>query len=212
MLLDNGIWESRTLPTVTAKRAGLLLDRDGVVVKEVQYLGRPQDVRLEHGIEAVLDWMASQRVPVAVTTNQAGIARGLYGWAEFEAVETEIARQLGPHAAAVEYTIACPFHPDFTPGYSEKLAYWRKPGPGMLLRAIEQLNLDAPSSWMIGDKASDIAAARAAGLRQAIHVLSGHGRSERTAALEIASGTFRVVEAADNIEALAVLRESICRS
>jgi D-glycero-D-manno-heptose 1,7-bisphosphate phosphatase len=208
MLIDAGIWISRAPMPPTTPRAGLLLDRDGVVVKEVQYLGRADDVALENGIAELVSWAASRVMPVAVVTNQAGIARGLYDWPQFEAVEAEIARRLAATGNSIDLTVACPFHPDFTPGYGERQAYWRKPGPGQLELALTYLSLDPTSSWMIGDKASDIAAARNAGLPRAIHVLSGHGRTERPAARALASAEFQVIEARDNIEALAILKSA----
>jgi D-glycero-D-manno-heptose 1,7-bisphosphate phosphatase len=208
MLLESDIWISSPAKLSTKERQGLLLDRDGVVAKEVRYLSRAEDVELESGIEDLLSWAKSRKMPVAVATNQAGIARGFYGWTEFEAVENEISRQLARTHNAIDITVACPFHPDFTAGYGERHAYWRKPGPGLLNLAIERLALDASTSWMIGDKAADIAAAKLAGLQHAIHVLNGHGRTERAAARELATTAFRVMEAADNMEALAILKET----
>jgi D-glycero-D-manno-heptose 1,7-bisphosphate phosphatase len=173
-------------------RAGLFLDRDGVVVEEVNYLRRRQDVRLERGAAALVRWANEKAIPVMVTTNQAGIARGLFDWATYQGVEGEIHAQLGAGNAHIDLTLACPFHPDFTPGYGESHAHWRKPGAGMLHLAADRLNVDLSASWFIGDKLSDIQAAKAAGLPGAILVLTGYGAECRDEVLPIADAGFSV--------------------
>ena len=185
---------------------GLLLDRDGVLVREVNYLHRREDVEIQAGGAALLCWARETGIPAAVVTNQAGIARGLFTWADFLAVEDEIAARLAAAGARLDLTIACPFHPQYTQEWSSDHAHWRKPGPGMLQYAAELLNLELGRSWMVGDNENDIAAAKAAGMAGAIHVLTGHGAAFRTAALALASENFIVLEATDLTEALHVLK------
>jgi D-glycero-D-manno-heptose 1,7-bisphosphate phosphatase len=141
-----------------------------------------------------------------VVTNQAGIARGKFGWDEFLAVQDEISARLTAQGVSVDLTIACPFHPDHTLGWSAAHADWRKPGPAMLKHAAELLNLDLHRSWMIGDNESDIAAAKAAGLAGAVHVLTGHGAAFREEALALANGAFAVLCATGLEEALDLLQ------
>jgi D-glycero-D-manno-heptose 1,7-bisphosphate phosphatase len=205
VLTDAGIWISDQPIRTVARRRGLLLDRDGVLVKETNYLHRPEDVALEPGAFELLAWANARTIPVCVITNQAGIARNLYNWRDYCAVESEIDRRLAERGLALDLTVACPFHPQFTEAYGTSHAYWRKPGPGMLLLAAERLALDLAESWMIGDKESDIAAAKAAGLQGSIHILSGHGLSERDAASRHACHGFRVLPASNISEAIAIL-------
>ena len=190
-------------------RPALFLDRDGVIVEERGYLRSPGDVALMPGIAAALARARALDVPAVAVTNQSGIDRGLFGWSEFARVEAEIDRQLHENGAALDFVLACPFHPDFTADFGETHAHWRKPGPGMLLRAAELLGLDLSRSWMIGDKADDVRAARAAGLRGAIHVLSGHGASERGAVAELEEPGFAVVAANTPGAAAATALDSI---
>jgi D-glycero-D-manno-heptose 1,7-bisphosphate phosphatase len=75
----------------------------------------------------------------------------------------------------------------------------------MILRAAERLGLDLAGSWVVGDRAIDLAAGRAAGLAGGAHVLTGHGAAERDAALELASGRFRVLCAGSVAEVPALL-------
>ncbi len=201
MLLPNGIWISDPAP---AKHRGpaLFLDRDGVIVREVDYLSRAEDVGLETGAAELLHYARGRGFAIAVITNQSGIARGRFGWAEFEAVEAEIARQLSAQGLTLDLVVACAFHEDHTPDFTADHARWRKPGPAMLELAAERLGCDLAGSIMIGDKASDIEAARNAGLKMAIHVLTGHGREEREAALKLARRDFDVLPARDLIDAV----------
>ena len=207
-LTEDGIWVSAVPPRAPQPVPGLLLDRDGVLVKEVNYLHRRQDVEILPGAVNLLRWARQAGLPVAVVTNQAGIARGVFGWEEFLAVHDEIASRLAAEGVGVDLTIACPFHPDHTPGWSAAHAHWRKPGPGMLLHAAELLNLDLKRSWMVGDNESDIAAAKAAGLAGAVHVLTGHGARYREAAQELNDSGFLVIAAKELGGALGVLSDS----
>jgi D-glycero-D-manno-heptose 1,7-bisphosphate phosphatase len=191
---------------------GLLLDRDGVLVKEVNYLHRRQDVEIATGAVELLRWAAQAGLPVAVVTNQAGIARGMFGWDAFLAVQDEIASRLTAEGVEVDLTIACPFHPEHTPSWRAAHAHWRKPGPGMLQQAGELLNLDLARSWMVGDNASDTAAAKAAGLAGAVHVLTGHGARYRDDALRLDGGRFHVLSAENLPGALARLQSRLPNS
>ncbi len=188
-------------------RGGLFLDRDGVLVEEVEYLRRAQDVRLTRGAADLVLWANRRAIPVVVVSNQSGIARGLLDVAAYETVEAQIARNLASAGARLDLVLACPFHPEYTQGYGSLHAKWRKPGPGMLLLAAEMLGLRLAESWMVGDKASDIEAARAAGLRGAVHVLTGHGVQEREAVEGLPTGSLDllmcddIVDAARNLKA-----------
>ena len=205
MLLPNGIWISNPTPS---RHGGplLFLDRDGVIVHEVNYLARPEDVALETGIADLVSWVHGRGIAIAAVTNQSGIARGRFGWPEYEAVEAEVERQLAERGVAIDLVVACAFHEEHTEGFGMEHARWRKPGPAMLELAAERLGCDLEASVMIGDKASDVEAARNAGLAHAIHVLTGHGEEERAAALALARPGFAVHAATDLRDALTILK------
>jgi D-glycero-D-manno-heptose 1,7-bisphosphate phosphatase len=204
--IENGVWVSTAAPVLRRGGPAILLDRDGVLVREAHYLARPQDVHLERGATELIAWAHERGMAVATITNQSGIARGLFDWGAFEAVEREIGRQLAERGVAIDLTVACPFHPEHTPGYDDTHDRWRKPGSAMIELAADMLGFDVRSSWMIGDTAGDMRAARNAGLAGAIHVLTGHGAKERTEALEVATKEFRILAARDLDEALILLR------
>lgn len=205
-LTKDGIWVSGNARRASQPVPGLLLDRDGVLVREVNYLHRRHDVEIAPGAIALLRWAAAAGLPVAVVTNQAGIARGKFGWDEFLEVQDEIAARLSGEGVRLDLTIACPFHPEHTEGWGVAHADWRKPGPAMLKHAAELLNLDLGRSWMVGDNESDIAAAKAAGLAGAVHVLTGHGAAFREGALTLANAQFPVLSADGLEDALGLLQ------
>jgi len=178
-------------------RPAVFLDRDGVVVAEVGYLGRPDDVELIDGAAQAIGELNLAGVPVVLVTNQAGVARGYYDWAGFEAVQDEVERRLLALGARLDAVLACGYHADGQGPLAAAEHPWRKPSPGMLLDAAEQMQLDLSRSWVAGDKAIDLAAGRAAGLAGGLHVATGHGAAsdERQAALALASAAFQVATA-----------------
>ena len=92
MRTKDDIWLSTDTPPRRDGQPGLFLDRDGVLVREVNYLKNKEDVALEPGAATLIRWAARRGFGLAAVTNQSGIARGRISWAEFEAVEAEIAR------------------------------------------------------------------------------------------------------------------------
>jgi D-glycero-D-manno-heptose 1,7-bisphosphate phosphatase len=152
----------------------VFLDRDGTLNEEVGYLHRPEDVVLIAGSGAALARLNARGIPVLVVTNQAGIGRGKYGWAEFQAVMDRIGELLAQAGAHMDGVYAAPHHPKGLGAYQDADHPDRKPNPGMLLRAAEEHGLDLGRSWMIGDKALDLAAGRNAGCRVAL-VRTGYG-------------------------------------
>ena len=192
---DDGIWcEVRgDAPAGWAVgRPALFLDRDGVIVEDTGYLHRPEDVRLIAGAAEVIAAANRQGTPVIVLTNQSGIGRGLYGWAEFAATQARIAADLAARQARLDLVIACPYHPEGKPPFGHPAHPCRKPLPGMVHRAGERLGVDLPRSWIVGDRFGDLAAGRAGGLAGGLHVLTGHGQRERADVLELVSDRFQV--------------------
>ncbi len=194
--IDDGVW-SQLVNRVAAgpRRAALFLDRDGVVVEEVNYLHRPEDARLIPGAVDIVGRCNRLGVPAVVVTNQAGIGYGRYGWDAFIAVQEKIADDLIDAGVFVNAVYACPHHADARPPYDTPDHPCRKPNPGMLIRAAEMLPIDLGRSWIVGDRASDLAAGLNAGLAGGFHVLSGHGSDpgEREKVMQLRDGRFQVL-------------------
>lgn len=145
----------------------LFLDRDGIVNQEVGYLHRPEDVRWVEGIGALCRTAQALGYKLVVVTNQSGIARGLYSEAEFHSLMDWMRAELEREHVQLTAVYFCPYHPEHGVGGYRREHEDRKPGPGMLLRAAREHGLDLARSVLVGDRCSDIAAANAAGLRQA---------------------------------------------
>lgn len=150
----------------------LFLDRDGVVNEEVGYLHRAEEVRFVEGIFSLCRTAAALGYRLIVVTNQAGIARGYYSEADFDALMKfmrEMLREEGVELDAVYY---CPFHPEHGVGKYKREHEDRKPGTGMLRRGAREFRVNLSESVLVGDRCSDVGAANAAGLRQAF-LISG---------------------------------------
>lgn len=145
----------------------LFLDRDGVINQEVGYLHRCEDVRWVEGIFPLCRTAVALGYRLVVVTNQSGIARGLYTTADFEALMRWIGAEFQAEGVPLDAVYHCPYHPEHGIGEWRREHEDRKPGPGMLRRAARELGVDLGRSVLVGDRCSDIAAANAAGLRQA---------------------------------------------
>ncbi|MCA3506548.1 MAG: HAD-IIIA family hydrolase [Rhodobacter sp.] len=154
------------LPLGHPRRKGLFLDRDGVINEDTGYLSRIEDLRIRPGIAQRIGAARTQGQQTVIVTNQSGIGRGYYGWDAFEALQTEICGRLAAEVpeALISMVCACPFHPDAAAPYDVADHPWRKPNPGMIRFAAQVLEIDLENSLLIGDSASDEAAARQTGL------------------------------------------------
>ena len=153
-------------------RPALFLDRDGVIIKDLDYISDPNEVTLEGGILELLfnayiaDWK------VVVITNQSGISRGFFDWSDYEKVTRQMMKLLGK-PTKISAIYANGFGPN------DKDYNWRKPNPGMIIESATRLNINLNESILIGDRYSDLIAGLNAGVKFVYHVLTGNGRNER---------------------------------
>lgn len=145
----------------------LFLDRDGVINYEVGYLHRAADVQFVEGIFSLCRTAAKLNYRLIVVTNQAGIARGLYTETDFESLMVWMRAAFRAEGVELDAVYHCPFHPEHGIGDYKREHEDRKPGTGMLRRGVREFGIDLEQSVMVGDRCTDIAAANAAGLRQA---------------------------------------------
>jgi D-glycero-D-manno-heptose 1,7-bisphosphate phosphatase len=164
---------SAQLARATAPRRALFLDRDGVINVDHGYAHRPDQIEWVPGIFALCRAAIDAGFLPIVVTNQAGIARGFYDEAQFLAFTRWIHEEFARRGAPLLGTYYCPHHPDAGLGAYKVACDCRKPAPGMFRAALREFDLDAASSWMVGDKPGDIEAARAAGVGHAILLAAG---------------------------------------
>ena len=177
-LNSDGVW-CQVLRRPSSGRPALFLDRDGAVVDETGYLHRIEDIRIISGAGEVIAAANRRNVPVIMVTNQSGIGRGYYGWPEFKSIQDAIVASLAADGATIDAVYACAHHPEAEGVLAHPNHPARKPNPGMLLQAAPDLALDLKSSWLVGDKANDIEAAKRAGIAGALQVATGYGAAER---------------------------------
>jgi D-glycero-D-manno-heptose 1,7-bisphosphate phosphatase len=190
-LNSEGVW-CEVLQRPAGGRPALFLDRDGVIVQEAGYLHRIEEIHVVPGAAKVIAAANKQSIPVIMVTNQSGIGRGHYGWAEFKSVQDAIVASLATEGARIDAVYACAHHPEAEGFLAHPNHPARKPNPGMLLKAASDLAIDLKSSWLVGDKAADIEAAKRAGIAGALQVATGYGSAERQLAATLASPSFEV--------------------
>ena len=139
----------------------MYLDRDGTLIRDYHFIGKPEMVELIPGAGTAVHRLNDAGFPVVIITNQSGIARGIFTEVEYEHVRDRTEALLGEFGARVDASYMCPHHPDFTGP-----CQCRKPGTLLFRRAATDLDLDPAASWYIGDKGRDVLPARE---------LGGHG-------------------------------------
>ncbi|MEO8043654.1 MAG: HAD family hydrolase [Spartobacteria bacterium] len=150
----------------------VFLDRDGTLMREVNYCADPKQVEIFPGVPEALVRLRAAGYKLIVISNQAGIGRGYFTEDQYRLVEAEVARAVLP--ATFDGVYFCPDHPAHA---TER----RKPGTGMLKEAQRDHHLDFARSFFIGDKALDVECGRNAGVRT-ILVKTGYGAKETHAA------------------------------
>lgn len=155
----------------------VVMDRDGTICDEVGYVNHVSRIRLLPRSAAAIRLAHGAGFKTVVTTNQAGVARGYFAEELIERTHEKMRELLATEGAAVDAIYYCPHHPEAGEPPYRKDCDCRKPRPGMLLRARDELGIDLARSYVIGDSMRDIEAGRAAGA-VTILVLTGYGRGE----------------------------------
>ena len=149
---------------------GLILDRDGVINVDIDYLYRVEDVVFVDGIFPLLRAAKAAGFALAIATNQSGIGRGLYSEAQFQTLMLWIRNQMASQGASIDAVYCCPHHPTEAIGAYRRDCDCRKPKPGMFHQAIAELALDPARSWTIGDNWRDLEAGEAAGIAHRVRI------------------------------------------
>jgi D-sedoheptulose 7-phosphate isomerase/D-glycero-D-manno-heptose 1,7-bisphosphate phosphatase len=144
-------------------RPGILLDRDGTIIVDHGYVGSVDRVEFIEGAPEAIARFNRVGIPIAVVTNQAGVARGLYGIDDVTRVHRHIEARLAGYGAHIDLFVYCPYHPAGIVEAFARTSEDRKPGPGMANAAANKLNLDLTASWVVGDRPEDIGLAKAVG-------------------------------------------------
>ncbi len=164
---------------MTATRPGIILDRDGTLIDFYRDLELGVVTRAFHrdhlvllpGVVEGLTRLQRAGFVLAIATNQPDAAKGRVTSAAIAATNQQLVERLAQAGITIAALLACTHHPEGSPAGEQALitaCNCRKPAPGMLLQHARQLDLDIAASWMVGDTASDIGAAQAAGMRMGL--------------------------------------------
>jgi D-glycero-D-manno-heptose 1,7-bisphosphate phosphatase len=153
-----------------ARRPAVFLDRDGTVTEEVGYLNHVSRFRLLAGVGEAIGRLNQASVPVIVVTNQSGVGRGYFPEQLVRDVHERLKMELLKVGARLDAVYYCPH-------VSADECNCRKPRTGMLEQAARELRLDLKSSFVVGDRHSDVELAHRVGARS-ILVRTGYGEGE----------------------------------
>jgi len=141
------------------------LDRDGVINEDKGYISKISDFKIYPGVGKAISLLNKKNYLVIIITNQSGIGRGLIKIKELENLHNHLKKKIKKDGAKIDDIFYCPFHPEFGKGKYKKKSNDRKPGDGMIKKAIKKWKINTKSSFMIGDKISDKLAAKKAKIK-----------------------------------------------
>ncbi len=150
----------------------VLIDRDGTLIAEKNYLSKPEEVEFIPGAPQALRRLQDAGWGICIVTNQSGIARGYFDMVQLEKVHGRLAEMLARFDVVLDGIYLCPHAP-------EDGCDCRKPKPGLALQAAAAHGFDLREAWVVGDKSIDLELGRAVGARS-ILVRTGYGKRHET--------------------------------
>ena len=164
--------------TNLTKRPALFLDRDGVLIRDCNYISKPSEVVLEKCSKNLIRFAHNQGWILVVVSNQSGISRKFFTWNDYLKITKKM---------IFLFEEPNPFDAIYanSQGPNSKIKNWRKPNPNMILRASQKLNIDIKNSIIIGDRKTDLLAGLHSGIKLLIHTNTGHGFKERQDILKL---------------------------
>jgi D-glycero-D-manno-heptose 1,7-bisphosphate phosphatase len=154
------------------KRPAVFFDRDGVLNEDSGYVFEISKLRWIDGAREAVKAANDAGYFVFVVTNQSGVARGFYEEAHVEALHRVMIDDLAKIGARIDAFEYCPYHPEAVIERYRRVSHRRKPAPGMINDLLKRFPVDISRSILIGDKPSDLEAARAAGIKG--YLFAGH--------------------------------------
>ena len=151
----------------------VFLDRDGVINVDSGYVGDWDSFVFLPGVIEAMRALCDAGYALVIVTNQSGIGRGFYTEEDFQVLTERMCNELSRHGVSIAGVYFCPHLPEAALPQYRKTCDCRKPKPGLIHRALEELDIDLTRSVMVGDKNSDMQAALAAGIPQRYQVVSG---------------------------------------
>jgi D-glycero-D-manno-heptose 1,7-bisphosphate phosphatase len=158
-------------------RAAVFLDRDGTINEQMGYINHATRFVLLPDAADAIKRLNDLNIPVVVVSNQSGLARGYFPEELLVTVHEKMKRLLAEKGAHVDAIYYCPHHPEAKEERFRAICNCRKPKPGLILQAAEEMGLDPSNSYVVGDRWSDIKTAANCGAKSVL-VRTGYGRGD----------------------------------
>jgi D,D-heptose 1,7-bisphosphate phosphatase len=152
----------------------IFLDRDDTLIEDTGYINSPEQVKLLDGVAEALIELKALGYKLIVVTNQSAVARGIITEKVLGAIHNRLEQLLAEKNAFLDRIYYCPYHPDGAVAKYRKESDCRKPNPGMLLKAAEEMDINLGQSWCVGNNISDIEAGLRAGCKTILIDLPSH--------------------------------------
>jgi D-glycero-D-manno-heptose 1,7-bisphosphate phosphatase len=159
------------------RKPAVFLDRDGTINEQMGYINHICRFQLLPGAAKAIKKLNDAAIPVVVISNQSGLARGYFPEELLVSVHEKMNRLLAEEGAHVDGIYYCPHHPEAKEERFRESCTCRKPKPGLVLQASEEMGLDPERSYVVGDRWSDIKTAANCGATS-ILVRTGYGRGD----------------------------------
>lgn len=155
----------------------VFLDRDNTLIEDPGYISHPDQVKLLEGVPEALIELKHMGYKLVVVSNQSAVAKGIITEQTLTQIHECLEQLLAQKGAALDKIYYCPDHPEGAIPRYRRESTWRKPKPGMLLAAAEELDIDLTDSWLVGDSAHDIDAGKSAGCKTVLIQNAAHSRT-----------------------------------
>jgi D,D-heptose 1,7-bisphosphate phosphatase len=143
----------------------IFLDRDDTLIEDPGYINHPDQVKLLDGVADALRELKEMGYMLVVVSNQSGVARGIVTEEMLDEIHNRLKQLLAEKGVFLDQIYYCPYHPDGVIPKYRKESDWRKPSPGMLVAASNEMDIDLSQSWCIGNSRLDVEAGLRAGCK-----------------------------------------------
>ena len=161
----------------------IFLDRDDTLIEDPGYINHPDQVKLLDGVAEALIELKRMEYKLIVVSNQSAVAHGIVTEKVIGEIHNRLKQLLAEKGAFLDQIYYCPYHPDGAIGKYRKESDCRKPNPGMLLAAADEMDIDLSQSWSIGNSARDVEAGLRAGCKTILINRSSHHKQSEPSLL-----------------------------